>query len=182
RLIVRSKTLARTRRGSGVPWCANTTVTFPSDGSFLRSGRNSGKLWFFRREPCEHRRQLHAKNRSALLRVIAKNLSGVFLQDSEADAQAEARAFADRFGSVKRVEHALRVLDARSRVGEQDHDIAAIAYGLDGQHSALACVHRVNRVVDDVEEYLQQLIAISAYARQHGFQLQLDARLRRAQI
>src|SRR6266478_638186 len=155
---------------------------FSSDGRFLRGGRNTGRLRFFRRECREHRRQLHPKNPAALLRVIAKNLSGVLLQDAEADAQAETRAFADRFRSVKGVEHALRVLDPRSRVGKQDHYIAAIAYGLDGQHSALARVHGVNSIVDDVEEHLQQLIAVSAHAWQHGFQLHLDARLRRTQI
>src|SRR5229473_2110856 len=97
---------------------------FSSDGSFLRSGRNTGELRFFRR-------QLHSKNRAPLLRVVAKNLSGVLLQDAEADAQAEARASANRFGGVKGVEHALRVLNPRSRVGKQDHHVAAIAYRLD---------------------------------------------------
>src|SRR5258706_1704599 len=157
-------------------------LTILLDRGFLWRRRCPGKLRFFRGERGEHSRQLHAKNRDALLPVVAMNFSGAVLQDAKADAQAQSCAFANRLRGVKGVEHTLRVLNSWPRVGEQDHHIAAIAHGLDGQHSPIARFHRVDPISDNVEKYLQQLIAVSPHARQHGFQLQLDARLRRPQI
>jgi len=40
----------------------------------------------------------------------------MFLDDTEADAQAEAGALADRLRRIKRIEHAVRFLDAGSAV------------------------------------------------------------------
>ena len=34
--------------------------------------------------------------------------------------------------------------------------------------------HRIDSIVDEIKKNLHQLIAITAYARKHGFKLQLD--------
>ena len=44
------------------------------------------------------------------------------------------------------------------------------------------CFHGIDRVVDDVEEDLHQLIAVAPHSRQHGFELQFDSGFRRTQI
>src|SRR5215472_10073217 len=83
----------------------------------------SSKLLQFLGWQCrEHRRQFDAENRAAFLAVVAEDFSAVLLHDSETDAQAEARAFADRLGCVKRIENTMRFLDSRTGVGKQgDH-------------------------------------------------------------
>src|SRR5580704_2594425 len=63
-----------------------------------QSGENSGEF--------------HAKNRAALLTVVAKNLPAMFLNDAVADAEPEPGSLAHWFGSVKRIEDAVGLADA----------------------------------------------------------------------
>ena len=99
----------------------------------------------------------------------------MFLDDSETDAQAEARAFADRLGGVKGIENAVRLLDAWTCVRKQDDHVAAVAHGFNRQHTALMRFHGVNGVADEVEKNLQELIAVAAHSGENGFKLQPNA-------
>src|SRR2546423_4391901 len=89
-----------------------------SDRSLLRTRHNSYLLRLFCGKRRENRRQFHSEHGSALLPVVAKDPSPVLLHDSKTNAQAQTRAFADRFGSVKRIKNALGVLDTGSSVRE----------------------------------------------------------------
>src|SRR6476661_7524338 len=97
-------------------------------------------------------RKLHTKNSAALLPVVAEYLSGVLLNDAETNAQPEAGALADRLRGVKRIEHAAGILDARPGVGEKHNHVSAIA-----------------DIVDDVEEHLHELVAVTPHTGQNRF-------------
>src|SRR5215467_76207 len=84
----------------------------------------------------ENGRQFDTEERAAFLPVIAKNLSVMFLDDSETDAQAETGALADRLGRIKGIKDTMRLLNARAGVGKQNDHVAAIAHGLDHQDAA----------------------------------------------
>ena len=99
----------------------------------------------------------------------------MLLNDAEADAEAQARAFAHRLGGIERIENAIRVLEAGTTVGEQDDNVTTVADRLDCQNTARGCFHGLERVADNVEENLHQLISVSAHAGQNGLQLQFDA-------
>ena len=79
---------------------------------------------FAARQGGKHSRKFNPKYRTASLSVVAQNFPGVFLNDAEADAEAETRALADRFGSVKGVEHAGGILDARTGIRKKNNNIA----------------------------------------------------------
>src|SRR5258708_14969360 len=106
----------------------------------------------------------------------------MLLNDAVANAEAQTRALADRFGGIERIENALRILKAGTGVGEKDDDVAAIADCLDGEDTAFGGFHGLQGVADDVEENLHQLISVSANAREDRLELQLDARCPGAQI
>src|SRR5438445_5007774 len=107
----------------------------------------------------------------------------MFLDDAEADAQAETGTFTDGFRRIERIENAVRFLNAGAGVAEQNDYPAAIASGLDGESAAaVGRFHGVDCVVDDVEKNLKQLIAVAPDAGQNRFQLQFDFRGSRTQI
>src|SRR6202521_4078507 len=126
--------------------------------------------------------QFHAENCATFLAVVTENLSGVYLDDAEADAETQARAFANRLRRIERIEDAMRLLDAGAAVGKQDHDVGAVTNGFDGKNSAVGRFHGIQSVADDIEENLHQLIAIAADTGENGFKLQLDARGSGAQV
>ena len=111
------------------------------------------------------------------LRRCSTDFSGVFLDNSETDAQAQARSLSDRFRCVKRIENAMRLFDARTSVGKKNDDVAAIASRLDGEYAAFMGFHRIDSVVDEVEENLHELIAVAANSGENGLELQFDSRL-----
>src|SRR5271154_3143377 len=98
---------------------------------------------FARRQGCQDRGQFDAKDRAARLTVVTKNFAAVFLQDAEANAEAESCTFAHGLGGVERIEDAMRFLDSRAGVGKEYDDVAAIANGLDGEHATLVRFHGI---------------------------------------
>src|SRR6266849_6144562 len=94
-------------------------------------GRAVGKCSSAGRQAGENRGEIHAENRSAVLSVVAKDGSAMFLHDAVTDAQAKSRAFANGLGRVKGVEDAMRLADSRAVIGKEDHDITAVALGFD---------------------------------------------------
>jgi len=63
-------------------------------------------------------------NQCATLRLIAAgDLTAVVLNYAVHHAQAEARALANGLGGVEGIEHALRITDTRTGVGELQDDI-----------------------------------------------------------
>src|SRR5574337_1145912 len=81
-------------------------------GGFFRRRSGGVGLQFARRESSEDRREFDAKYGATFRPVVAKNASAVFLDDAEANAQAEPGAFSHGLGGVKGIEHAVRVLDS----------------------------------------------------------------------
>src|SRR5580704_3263929 len=99
----------------------------------------------------------------------------MLLHNAVTDAQPQPGSFSHRLRGVKRVKHAMRLLDSRPGIRKQNHHAPAIAQGLDRHHAA-ALSHRVQPVVHDVEENLHQLVVVASHARQHGFQFRFSAR------
>src|SRR5260370_9231944 len=96
-------------------------------GRFLRRGRSGAELQFLRRENRQDRGQFHAEDGSAFLPVVRKNFSAVLLNDAEADAEAQARALANRLRRIEGIENTLWVFEAGTAVGEQDAVVGALA-------------------------------------------------------
>ena len=71
----------------------------------------------------------------------------------------------------------MRLPEAGARVGEQDDHVGAVAKRLDGENAAFDRFHGVQRIADDVEEHLHQLISIPANPGQDRFELRFNARL-----
>src|SRR5271168_898391 len=151
-------------------------------GRLLWIGGGAGKLQFLVGQSREHRGQFDAKHGATLLAVVTVNFAAVFLHNAETDAQAQAGSFSNGFGGVKGIEHTMRLLDTRAVVREERDDIRAVAHGLDGERAALGSLQGIDRIADDVEKYLHQLIAVAANPRKNGFQLKLDLCCSRAQI
>src|ERR1700721_3882436 len=98
--------------------------------------------------------------------------------DSVADAEAEARAFADRLGGVERIKNPRGVLHSGAAVGEFHENIFFVYPGSDPK-IALCGVpqNRVNCVVNQVQENLLQLVRIGWNKRKILRQLQVYADL-----
>src|ERR1700722_11738807 len=109
---------------------------------------------FARRQGCQDRGQFDAKDRATGLAVVTKNFAAVFLQDAEANAEAESGTFTHWLGGVERIEDAMRFLDSRAGVGEEDDDIAAIANGLDREPAPLGRFHTAAAVIIIFEKHL----------------------------
>src|SRR5271165_925466 len=149
---------------------------------FARNGSRAGRCASSCRQRREHRWQLHTKYGAARLRVIAHDFPAVLLHDAVADAQSQSGAFPDGLRGVKGIKHPIGILDTGTRVGEKNHHISPVAQRLDRQHATTALRHRVQAVVNDIEEDLHQLVVIAAHARQHGFQLRFNARTAAVQV
>src|SRR5260370_1068458 len=124
-------------------------------GGFLRRGRRGAELQFLRRQSGQDRGQLHAEDGPAFLPVIGKNFSAMLLNDAEANAESQTRAFANRLCRIERIENALRVLEAGTGVREQNYDVGAVADCFDCENTAVGHFHGFQGVVDNVEENLQ---------------------------
>jgi len=109
--------------------------------------------------------QFNAKNCSTLLAVVTVNFSGMFLDNAEADAETEAGTLPDGFGRIERIKDTVRLLDAGTVVGEKNDNVGTIAHGFNSKDSVVRGGQGIDRIADDVEKYLHQLIAISAHAR-----------------
>src|SRR6202035_1070876 len=115
------------------------------------------------------------ENCTAFLAVVTENLSTMFLDDAKADAEPQTRAFADRLRRVERIEDAMRLLDARTAIGEQDHHVGAVTNGFDGKNAAIGRFHGIQSITDDVEKNLHQLITVATHARKNGLEPHFDA-------
>ena len=94
------------------------------------------------------------KHRAAFGLVVAGDLAAVILDNSVHGAESEAGAFADRLGGVERIENTLGLANARTGIGELQHDFAAVLLGRDAERAA-DDVHRVHCVLDDFDERLE---------------------------
>src|SRR5271165_6382313 len=101
----------------------------------------------------------------------------MFTYDSIANAQAQAGAFPNGFGGVKWIEYTVRFFQPRPGIRKKNNHVAAVAHGPYRQHPAPCAGHGVYSVIDYVEEYLHQLIAVAAHTWQYRLQLLLDARI-----
>src|SRR5712692_1617246 len=188
--------------GIGTPWCTTTAkretlarvvrvVGWSTEESgreeessrgLLRVKQGASKLHIFCGEGGQYGRQFHAENSATFLTVVTENLSAMFLDNAEANAQAQTCALADRLRRIERIEDPVRLPDAGAGVREQDYDVAAVAKGLDGQNAALLRFHGIQGVADDVEKNLHQLISVAAHAGKNRFELQLDLCRPRTQV
>ena len=115
--------------------------------------------------------------------VFDENRSAVFGDDPVANAQAQSRALSDRFGSVKGIEDARRILYARTAIRKFDKEQTFLYAGFDPQVAFLTIFQDgVHSVVNEIQENLLQLVRIRRNFRKVGCQIQMDADLAHAQI
>src|ERR1700733_11598568 len=126
------------------------------------------------REKRKNGRNVDAECRAALDTIGRYDPAAVLLKNAVANAEAEARTFADGFGGVKRIEDALGFDEAGAGVGEFNDDVAAFAHGFDGEHTAAVWLHGVNGITDELEKYLKQLIGVAADGGENAAMLRFD--------
>src|SRR6516162_6770474 len=118
---------------AGTGWCyQGGELNCRRSAGFAGDLRCAARRWSARRQRRENGGQFHAKNGPASLPVIADNFAPVFLDNSVANAQAQAGPFPYRFGGVKGIKDTMRFADAWTGVGEKHDDVAAIALRADG--------------------------------------------------
>ncbi len=99
----------------------------------------------------------------------------MFFHDAVADAESEAGAFAHALRSVERIEDALGIFDSCAVVGELRANVSA--HGGDANlelAGAPGFKNGVDGVVDDVQEYLLDLMRIGDDQRRFRRNVALD--------
>ena len=108
-------------------------------------------------------RQAHDECRArSVIVVMTKNFARVLAHNAIADTQAKSGSLAHLFGGKERVKDALRMQDAMTVVAERDfRELAAKrCHDLNpGRPSGFP--YCVISIIDDVQEYLLQLVRIA---------------------
>ena len=91
-----------------------------------------------------------------------RDFPAAFLRDAVANAQAQACALADGLGGVKRIERSIQICEAGPRILELDDDAPAVARGADANLALFAFFHRVDRIVQNVQQHLFQFVFADA--------------------
>ena len=78
-------------------------------------------------------------------------------------AQAQAGALANHLSSVKGIEHAVRLADARAGIEKLDYHFLFFATGDHHERAAARFLQRVCSVADDFQAALDQLIAVAPH-------------------
>src|SRR5579862_485367 len=92
----------------------------------------------------------------------------MLLHDSVTDTQPQPSAFTKRLRGVERIENAVNVFDPWTVIVERNAHQRILLLNSNSQTSAMAIVafpDRVQRVVDDVKEYLLQLMRVRHHRR-----------------
>src|SRR5580704_9612276 len=85
----------------------------------------------------------------------------MFFHNAVADAEAEAGAFADTLRRIERIEDAFGIFDSCAVVSELGADMAARAGDANLQLPGVSSFENgVDRIVDDIQEYLLELMRI----------------------
>ena len=141
-------------------------------------GGRSGEL----RIKSEDGRKNHAESAAAFGAIEAENLAAVFLNDSVADAEAEAGALADRLGCVEGVEDAFGFAKAGARVRKIEDDAAAFSAHADGERTSADGFHGVDGIVDQIEEDLEELVGVATHGGESAGIFDFDADFFVAQV
>src|SRR4051812_8633479 len=97
--------------------------------------------------------------------IEGADVSPVLLNNAVADAQSEAGSLSYRLGGVERIEDAIHFTDARAAVVHSHESQRAFSSDVYLQRStARVLKHRVDGIIDDVQEYLFKLMSV----RDHG--------------
>src|SRR5271168_3030776 len=116
------------------------------------------------------------------LLVVQHDFAAGFLDDAVADAEAEASTFAHRLGGEERIERAVQVAEAGAGIVEADENAIALARGGNGNGALRAFFHRVNRIVQNIQQYLLQLVLADGNARKLRLDVQLHANAELADV
>jgi len=119
-------------------------------------------------------RQAEHKGGAAFGIILTGNLSPMILHDTVGGAQSQASAFADRLGGVERIEDAMRLFDARAAIGKMNHHVCSLRVGADPKQSSAGFLQGIQGIFDDLNEYLEQLMAVPPHSWQVRFERSLD--------
>jgi hypothetical protein len=129
-------------------------------GLFGREGGEGARTWISRGQCCQDGRKLDAEHCTASLSVVAEDIAAVFAHDTVANAEPQASPFSNGLGGVEGVKYAVWLFYARSRIGKQHNDVAAVAQRTNREYAASG--HSVDGIVNNIEENLHQLVAVAA--------------------
>ena len=128
-----------------------------------------------RRGGNHQQRERDSEGRTTGLHIADADFAAMLLHDAVADAETEACSLSDGFGGVKRIEDAVRVCNAGTIILELDAQ--AIPRNLspnDDFPRAARFFNGVDRVIENIQKHLLELMEIAADGRQMGVEFPPD--------
>src|SRR6266446_4245302 len=92
-------------------------------------------------------------------------------------AQSQARALADGLCSIERIEDAMRLFYAGPAVGKLHQHFSRMKLGADAKQTSACLLQRIQSVFDDLNERLEQLVAVAPDPREARLNHSFDANL-----
>ena len=146
----------------------------PAAGCSMHARRLLGA----RKRDSANERQVDRQTTLPAAAIPDLNFAAVLLHDSVADAEAKARSLAHRLRGVEGIENRLRILHAGPLSVNSTRSWFPIASGANPDFARTGLfVHRVHRVVQNVQEDLLELVEIAAGEGRLRIELAMDAML-----
>src|ERR1700722_21033039 len=105
-------------------------------------------------------RQTQNEDCATLRFILAGNLPMMLLHYSVHCAQSQAGAFADRLGGIKGIEHSIRLFYSWPTIGKLHYHFSTVDLSADPEQSSASVFQRVQRVLNDLDECLEQLVTV----------------------
>src|ERR1700677_174843 len=123
------------------------------------------------------RGQAQCKRSSAFGVVVARYLSAMILNHAVYRAEPQTGALANRLGCVKRIEHPMRFFNAGAVIGKLHHHFQALRASAPPQPSSARLFECIQPIFGDLDEGMEQLMAVAPNFRQVRFHQSFNADL-----
>src|SRR5579859_912955 len=123
--------------------------------------------------------QAQDEERASFGLIATGDLAAMILDDSIDDAETQAGALSHGLGGIEGVENTLRIAYPRTGVGELNDQFVPASHGGNLQGTAAGFIESVNRVLNDLDKNLKQLVGIGDNARTVAFDEKVDLSLGR---
>src|SRR5580692_86436 len=115
---------------------------------------------------CFHRRgysrwKHQSEYGSAFGPILAVDLPAMLADDPITSAESEPYSFSDWLGGVERLKNAPRLFQPGTRIHESDLDMLLHRSDSDDELPCFVSFHRINRIRDEMQENLNQLIRVT---------------------
>ena len=112
---------------------------------------------------------------SAFWPILAVDFSAMLPDDPIACAESEPHTPADGLGGIERLKNAPRLFQARTGVYKPDLDMLFDGFDSDCEQPCFVSFHRINRIRDEMQEDLDQLIGVALDRGYKALFLDLDS-------